>query len=54
MTATGPRVPSRIVLNGENAPLMNPTPLDKPALRMTYGLEEVGEPTLADVLPSTG
>src|SRR2546421_7402512 len=43
-----------IVLIGTPIDLRRLIELDKPALRVTYRLEEIGEPTLADVLAEHG
>ncbi len=43
-----------LVLIGTPIDLRRLIELDKPALRVTYRLEEVGEPTLADVLAEAG
>jgi predicted GTPase len=43
-----------VVLVGTPIDLRRIVALDKPALRVTYRLEEVGEPTLADVLARFG
>src|SRR5437773_2039237 len=43
-----------LVLIGTPIDLRRVIELDKPALRVTYRLEEIGEPTLADVLAESG
>ena len=43
-----------LVLIGTPIDLRRLIELDKPALRVTYRLEEIGEPTLADVLVEHG
>ena len=43
-----------LVLIGTPIDLRRVIELDKPALRVTYRLEEIGEPTLADVLADYG
>ena len=43
-----------LVLIGTPIDLRRMIDLDKPALRVTYRLEEIGEPTLADVLEERG
>jgi predicted GTPase len=43
-----------LVLIGTPIDLRRVIELDKPALRVTYRLEEIGEPTLADVLAERG
>jgi predicted GTPase len=43
-----------LVLIGTPIDLRRVIELDKPALRVTYRLEEIGEPTLADVLAEYG
>jgi predicted GTPase len=43
-----------LVLIGTPIDLRRVIELDKPALRVTYRLEEIGEPTLADVLAEHG
>ena len=43
-----------LVLIGTPIDLRRVVDLDKPALRVTYRLEEIGEPTLADVLRARG
>ena len=43
-----------LVLIGTPIDLRRLIELDKPALRVTYRLEEIGEPTLADVLAEHG
>jgi predicted GTPase len=43
-----------LVLIGTPIDLRRLIELDKPALRVTYRLQEVGEPTLADVLAEKG
>ncbi len=48
------RADADLVLIGSPVDLRRVFDLDKPALRVTYRLEEVGEPTLADVLAVHG
>ena len=43
-----------LVLIGTPIDLRRLIELDKPALRVTYKLQELGEPTLADVLAEKG
>jgi predicted GTPase len=43
-----------LVLIGTPIDMRRIIELDKPALRVTYRLEEIGEPTLADVLAEHG
>jgi predicted GTPase len=43
-----------LVLIGTPIDLRRVVELDKPALRVTYRLEEIGEPTLADILRARG
>jgi len=43
-----------LVLIGTPIDLRRLIELDKPALRVTYRLQEIGEPTLADVLTELG
>ena len=43
-----------LVLIGTPIDLRRIIELDKPALRVTYRLEEIGEPTLASVLEERG
>jgi predicted GTPase len=43
-----------LVLIGTPIDLRRLIELDKPALRVTYRLQEIGEPTLADVLAAHG
>jgi predicted GTPase len=43
-----------LVLIGTPIDLRRVVDLDKPALRVTYRLEEIGEPTLADILRARG
>jgi predicted GTPase len=48
------RSDAELVLIGTPIDLRRLIELDKPALRVTYRLEEIGEPTLADVLSEFG
>jgi predicted GTPase len=48
------RSDAELVLIGTPIDLRRLIELDKPALRVTYRLQEVGEPTLADVLAEKG
>ena len=48
------RSDAELVLIGTPIDLRRVIELDKPALRVTYRLEEVGEPTLADILTEYG
>src|SRR5881275_2676786 len=48
------RTDADLVLIGTPIDLRRVIELDKPALRVTYRLEEIGEPTLADVLAERG
>src|SRR3989440_296334 len=48
------RSDAELVLIGRPIDLPRLIDLDKPALRVTYRLEETGEPTLATVLPARG
>jgi predicted GTPase len=48
------RSDAELVLIGTPIDLRRLVELDKPALRVTYRLQEVGEPTLADVLAEHG
>jgi predicted GTPase len=48
------RSDAELVLIGTPIDLRRLIDLDKPALRVTYRLQEVGEPTLADVLAEKG
>jgi predicted GTPase len=48
------RSDAELVLIGTPIDLRRVLDLDKPALRVTYRLQEVGEPTLADVLTERG
>ena len=43
-----------LVLIGTPIDLRKLIDIDKPALRVTYRLQEIGEPTLADVLAEQG
>ena len=48
------RSDAELVLIGTPIDLRRIIELDKPALRVTYRLEEIGEPTLASVLADRG
>jgi predicted GTPase len=48
------RVPVDVVVVASPIDLRRLVPLDKPAVRVTYELQEVGEPTLTDVLSRRG
>jgi predicted GTPase len=48
------RSDAELVLIGTPIDLRRVIELDKPALRVTYRLEEIGHPTLADVLAERG
>ena len=48
------RTDADLVLIGTPIDLRRVVDFDRPALRVTYGLQEVGEPTLADVLAEKG
>ena len=48
------RSDAELVLIGTPVDLRRVIDLDKPALRVTYKLQEVGEPTLRDVLVERG
>jgi predicted GTPase len=48
------RSDAELVLIGTPIDLRRLIDLDKPALRVTYRLEEIGEPTLTDVLADAG
>jgi len=48
------RVPADLVIVASPIDLRRVIALDKPAVRVTYELQEVGEPTLTDVLSRHG
>ena len=48
------RSDAELVLIGTPIDLRRVIDLDKPALRVTYSLQELGEPTLASILESRG
>jgi predicted GTPase len=48
------RCDADLVLIGTPVDLRRLIELDKPALRVTYKLQEMGEPTLKDVLAENG
>jgi predicted GTPase len=54
LRATIARSDADLVLIGTPIDLRRIIELDKPALRVTYRLEELGEPTLASVLEERG
>src|SRR5919199_448230 len=54
LRATIERCDANLVLIGTPIDLRRLIELDKPALRVTYKLQEMGEPTLADVLAEHG
>ena len=54
LRATIERSDAEVVLIGTPIDLRRLIDFDKPALRVSYRLEEIGEPTLADVLARYG
>jgi predicted GTPase len=48
------RSDAELVLIGTPIDLRRVIELDKPALRVSYRLQELGEPTLADILAARG